>query len=102
MSKQIVSQRIEQKCDGCGKIKEWECVGAQESTINEMQEWYTLVVGRKAVINGQFAKIQEEADACCLACVPAAVAVASVKVSMPPPSEGPDNIDLQALRNLAN
>jgi len=99
MSKEVISQRMKQTCEGCGKIVEWELVGADQNlqTLTEMQQWFQ--VGRKAVIGGQM--VQLTADACSPTCA----SVAAVKLSNPPESEEqPDQIDLQSLRaaNLAN
>lgn len=94
MSKQIISEKMEAKCDGCGGVKVWEVVGADQNSdiVAEMQEWYT--VGRKiATPDGRLIGIS--ADACSLACVPAA----AVKLALPPQIEEPaDNIDLASLR----
>jgi hypothetical protein len=94
MPKEIVSQVMQQTCDGCGAIKTWELIGADqnETILGEMQEWYQ--VGRKILApNGQL--VQLNADACSLACVP----VAAIKKLVLPKFEEPvDNIDLAALR----
>lgn len=93
MSKEIVSQVMKQTCEACGATKEWELVGADQNKaiLEEMQQWYT--VGRKVISNGQM--IQLSAEACSLACVPAA----AVKLALPPQEEEPaDRIDLASLR----
>lgn len=84
------SQKMKRVCDACGTEKEWELVGVQEAAILEMQEWY--MVTRAVAVNGQFQKIS--ANACTLACVPAA----AVKLALPEQQEPEDNIDLGALR----
>lgn len=96
MSKQITSQKMEMTCDACGISKEWELVGADDnaSILAEMQEWY--VVGRKVVDLRSGQLTQMTADACTLACVPAA----AIKLALPRQSDEPaDNIDLASLRN---
>lgn len=92
MSKELVSQKMKQVCDACGAAKEWELVGADQNPIliSEMQEWY--IVTRKVVINGNLTQLT--ADACSLACTPAA----AVKLALPPQNEPVDNIDLASLR----
>lgn len=92
MSKELVSQIMEQKCDACGAVKRWELVGADmnEPILEEMQEWY--IVNRKVIIRGQMTAIA--ADACSLACVPAA----AVKLALPSQETAADNIDLASLR----
>jgi hypothetical protein len=98
MSKELMSQKMKQTCDACGATKEWELVGADENPtiISEMQEWY--IVTRKVVINRQMTQLT--ADACSLACTPAA----AVKLALPPQDDPADNIDLASLRssNLTN
>ena len=92
MSKELISQVMQSTCDACGAVKKWELVGADmnEPVLQEMQEWY--IVTRKVVIRGQMTAIT--ADACCLACVPAA----AVKLALPASEVAADNIDLAALR----
>ena len=93
MSKQLISQVMEQICTGCGAKKVWEMVGAGQNLVilAEMQEWY--VIGRKVIVDGEM--VQLTAEACCLACVPAA----AVKLALPNPQEEPaDDIDLASLR----
>ena len=67
-------------------------VGADsnEPLLEEMQAWY--IVRRKVILRGQLTEIA--ADACSLACVPAA----AVKLALPPQDTAADNIDLAALR----
>lgn len=94
MSKEIVSQMMKATCEGCGASKTWELVGADLNTsaLEEMQEWYS--VQRKVVGEGG-RLIGLSADACCLACVPAA----AVKLALPPQNQEPaDNIDMESLR----
>ena len=92
MSKELISQIMQSTCDACGAVKKWELVGADmnEPILEEMQEWY--IVNRKVVINGQLTTIA--ADACSLACVPAA----AVKLALPKREMAADNIDLAALQ----
>ena len=92
MSKQMISQRVKQTCDGCGESKETETVGCSETEIvTEIQRWY--IVGRKVLIDGVLQ--QRQVDACSLACVPAA----AIKLALPKVDEPTvDNIDLAALR----
>lgn len=92
MSKELISQVMQSTCDACGAVKKWELVGADmnEPVLQEMQEWY--IVNRKVIIRGQMTAIA--ADACCLACVPAA----AVKLALPASEVAADNIDLAALR----
>lgn len=93
MSKEIVSQRMKQTCDACGTVKEWELVGADENptVLNEMQEWY--IVTRKLFLNGELTQLT--ADACCLACTPAA----AVKLALPiQQRESAAEVDLASLR----
>ena len=97
MSKEITSQKLQQKCEGCGTVVEWELVGADDhpNILAEMQEWY--IVGRKVVApNGQLTSLS--ADACSLACVPAA----AVKLALPKFEEPEDTIDLASLRANIN
>ena len=94
MSKEVVSQRLKQICEGCGAVKEWELVGVDDGSpvLAEMQEWY--VVGRK-IIDQNGRPVSISADACSLACVPAA----AVKLALPKFEDQPaDNIDLASLR----
>jgi|ERR1035437_4353007 hypothetical protein len=91
MSKQMISQRVKQTCDGCGESTETETIGVSEQEIvTEIQKWY--VAGKKAMVDGQL--VQLSVDACCLACVPAA----AIKLALPKVEEPADNIDLGALR----
>jgi len=93
MSKELVSQVMQQTCDACGATKKWELIGADmnEPLLEEMQEWY--IVQRKVVVRGQLTAIA--ADACSLACVPAA----AVKLALPPQSgEDQGSIDLASLQ----
>lgn len=92
MSKELVSQRMKQTCDACGAVKEWELVGADDNptVINEMQEWY--IVTRKLFLGGRLTQLT--ADACSLACTPAA----AVKLALPPQEDTADKIDLASLR----
>ena len=94
MSKEVISQKMQQKCDGCGKTHEWELVGADQNpvTLAQMQEWF--VVGRKAVIDGALRQLS--ADACSAVCV----TVVALKLLVPPePVDEPtDQIDLASLR----
>jgi hypothetical protein len=100
MSKEVVSQKMKQTCEGCGAFKEWELVGADgnPTILQEMQEWYN--VNRKVVTpDGRLAQLT--GDACSLSCVP----VVAVKLALPPAQqEQTDQIDLSSLRtaNLAN
>ena len=90
MSQEIVSQRIKRTCQGCDAVKEYELVGMSEDTTKEMQDWYTVI---REVFDGErFVKIM--AQACSLACVPAA----AVKLALPPQPEEPE-IDLASLRS---
>lgn len=94
MSKEVISQKMQQKCDACGKTHEWELVGADQNsvTLGEMQEWFTI--GRKAVIEGALRQLS--IDACSVNCVPAA----ALKLLLPsqPQEEPTDDIDLASLR----
>lgn len=91
MSEIILSQKMLRTCEACGASKEWELVAAKEADILEMQEWY--LVTRAVVIDRQFTKIS--ANACSLACVPAA----AVKLALPMAAEEPaDDIDMESLR----
>jgi hypothetical protein len=93
MSKEVISQKMQQKCDGCGKMHEWELVGADQNptTLAEMQEWFTI--GRKAVIDGKL--LQLSIDACSVSCVP----VCALKLMVPAQDNEPaDDIDLASLR----
>jgi hypothetical protein len=94
MSKQVISQRMEQVCDACGATKEWELVGADQNQviIDEMQEWYS--VGRKLVIDGRMTQLA--VDACSLNCV----VVAAAKM-VPQPESPADKIDLASLRTTS-
>lgn len=94
MSKEVTSQKMKQTCDGCGKVHDWELVGADQNSfvLAEMQEWF--IVGRKAIIDGQMRQLS--ADACSVDCV----SVVALKLLIPPSmQETPaDNIDLASLR----
>lgn len=95
MSQEMTSQKMKRTCEGCGIIKEWELVGMQVSTIQEMQEWYTVI--REVFVDGQFMKIMVQA--CSLACVPPA----AIKLALPQiAEEPPDDIDLTALREASD
>jgi hypothetical protein len=91
MSEIMSSQKMLRTCDACGTAKEWELIGIQESAVLEMQEWYQII--RPVIIDGKFDKLS--ANACSLACVPAA----AVKIALVPQQEEPaDDIDLAGLR----
>ena len=93
MSKELVSQKLQQTCDACGVVKEWELVGADNNPtiLVEMQEWYS--VERKVIIDGRMTQVI--VHACSLPCVPAA----AVKLALPREQNEPtDNIDLASLR----
>jgi len=93
MSKEVISQIMEQTCDVCGKKVQWELVGADSrpDVLFEMQKWFQ--VGRKAVgPDGQL--VQLGFDACSLDCVP----TGAVKLTLPKFDEPTDNIDLASLR----
>jgi hypothetical protein len=92
MSKQVVSQQMEMKCDACGKTKVWELVGADNNTaiLQEMQEWYTVAHKVVDYRTGQLTQLM--GDACGVECVP----VLAVKLVLAPDTEGA--IDLNALR----
>lgn len=91
MSEIMSSQKMQRTCDACGAVKEWELIGVQEPALIEMQEWYLIT--RAVMMDGRFVKMA--ANACTLACVPAA----AVKLALPPQAEEPaDNIDLASLR----
>ena len=96
MSKELVSQSqiMKQTCEGCGASKTWELVGVEDGSpvLAEMQEWY--VVGRK-IIDPNGRPVSISADACSLACVPAA----AVNLALPKFKDQPaDDIDLASLR----
>jgi hypothetical protein len=93
--KEVISQKMQQVCDACGKKHEWELVGADQNavTLAEMQEWFTI--RRKAVIDGALQQLS--IDACSVTCVPAA-ALKLLLPPLPPPEEPADNIDLASLR----
>jgi hypothetical protein len=94
MTTRVKTQIGEKTCDGCNKTIEVE-LAVNEGTpefdrLSEtLGEWYR--VARKVYVrsHGQFMDMQ--AEACCLACVPAA----AVKLAMPP-TESP--IDLRSLQ----
>jgi hypothetical protein len=91
MSDQMVSQKVKRTCDGCGAEFEWEFVNITEETLASMQQWYKVT--RKLMVDKQ--PVEFKADACSLACVPAA----AVKLALPPQQEEPaDDIDLGSLR----
>ena len=94
MSKEVISHKMQQKCDGCGKIHEWELVGADRDPLilTQMQEWFTLE--RKAIIRGEMRQIITHA--CSVDCT----SVAALKMLVPPePVDEPtDQIDLASLR----
>ena len=93
MSKQVVSQRMKQTCDGCGSSKEWELVGADAdpNILAEMQCWF--VVARK-IVNDRGEIVALSADACSVACV----STIAEKLMKLPESEPADKIDLASLR----
>jgi hypothetical protein len=90
MSEIMSSQKMQRTCDACGAMKEWELIGVQEPSLLEMQEWYLIT--RAVIVEGRFAKVS--ANACSLACVPAA----AVKLALPAQPEPEDDIDLSQLR----
>jgi hypothetical protein len=91
MSQTVISQKIQRTCDGCGIVKEYELVDMRDTTIVEMQDWYTVI--REVFFQGEFRKIMVQA--CSLACTPAA----AVKLALPKVQDEPvDNIDLASLR----
>ena len=102
MSKEVISQVMQQTCEGCGNAKTWELVGADQNPeiLGEMQGWYTVT--RKIVVPDEYSRPalqQLTADACCLACVPAA----AIKLALPSSQDEPaDNIDLNSLRQGIN
>lgn len=97
MSQQVISQKIQRTCDGCGVVKEWELVNAGEKIIEEMQEWRTVV--REVFMDGHFVKVMVQA------CSSTCLVPADAKIIITPKQEEPaDNIDLSTLRttNFAN
>jgi hypothetical protein len=95
MSKQVVSQKMEMKCDACGKTKVWELVGADQNidTLREMQEWYSVIHKVIDYHDGQLRQLA--GDACSVDCV----AVLAVKLQLPSTDES--GIDFDALRSGA-
>jgi len=89
MSQEVISQKIKKTCDGCGSVHEYEMVDPSEAMMQEIENWYT--VGRAVRAEGRVLKMM--AEACCLACVPAA----AVKLALPPAAPEPE-IDLASLR----
>jgi len=92
MSQEVISQKIQRTCEGCGTVKEWELVGMGEDAVTEMEQWYTII--REVFFDGRFQKIMVQA--CCLGCLPAA----GIKLALPKVAEEEqtDNIDLDSLR----
>jgi hypothetical protein len=93
MAKELISQKMQQTCDVCGALKEWELIGAEDNPtiLGEMQEWY--IGSRKVVINGRMTQLT--VDACSSACYTASAG----KLALPPmDDESADKIDLTSLR----
>ena len=90
MSHEVVSLKIKRTCEGCGAVVEWELINSPETTISEMQGWYTVI--REIFVEDRFVKMMVQA--CSLACVPAA----AVKLALPPQDTSIDNIDIASLR----
>ena len=43
MSQEFVSQKIKRTCDGCNAVKEYELFNPSAETIEELQNWYTVI-----------------------------------------------------------
>lgn len=98
MSQQLISQKVQRTCEGCGAVKEFELVGISPETTDEMLAWYTIVREVFDPEQGRLVKIAVQA--CTLACVPPA----AVKLALPPiTDQSPEQeIDLKSLRVGAN
>ena len=90
MSQKVISQKLQRTCDACEKVSEWELVDANEETILDMQNWYTVI--REVFADGGFVKIMVQV--CSLACVPAG----AVKLALPKRVESEEPIDLASLQ----
>ena len=91
MAQQMVSQKIEKICDGCGRTETYELVGTSPQQIAELQEW--RIIYRELFIEGNWTKVVYLA--CSRAClVPSDEKVESA-ITKPEPS---DDIDLSTLR----
>ncbi len=79
---EVISQKIRRTCQGCDAVQEWELISPSENTINQMQEWYTVL--REILVDGHFEKLCVQA--CCLACVPAAAVKLALPTRLPEPA----------------
>jgi hypothetical protein len=96
MSQEMVSQKLQRTCDGCGLVKVWEMVNIQErpEQIEEMQAWYTVV--REVFMPGEgFIKMMVQT--CSADCLNKAAEKLKLPEPEPVPEES-DSIDLAALQ----
>jgi hypothetical protein len=94
MSEQVISQKVQRICDGCGKEHTYELIGAEQDQIIEMATWYVIEHKVTDYAAGQF--IQMKVQACSLACVP----TAATKIAILPADNGENDrpIDPNSLR----
>lgn len=91
MSQRQVSIKIERKCEGCGKVTQYELNGPSEDTIKALQAWYTIV---KEFWDGrEFQKMMVQA--CSKPCMSAATEKLTL---IEQAEESTDTIDLASLQ----
>lgn len=95
MSQQVLSQKIERTCEGCGVTVVFEMVNPTDDAVTAMTRWYTIVREIADSATGRFQKLMVQA--CSLPCVN----VAALKLEVIP-SNAPDDIDLSALRQSSD
>jgi len=95
MSQRPISMKIERKCEGCGKVTQYELNEPSQNTIEELQTWYTVI---KEFWDGrEFQKMMVQA--CCEACVPTATGKLKLVDQAEEPTERINLADLQIGQN---
>lgn len=90
MTQIVISQRIQKTCEGCGKVAEFEFIGMNEKTVEEIMEWRVVV--REVLIDGQFQKVMVQA------CSQKCLVPADSKIVIQREEQTVDEIDLESLR----
>ena len=86
MSQEVVSQKVERTCEGCGTKVVFEMVNPTDQAVTEMTEWFTIVREIADSQTGRFHKLMVQA--CSMPCI----AAAALKLAVVP-SNAPDDID---------
>jgi hypothetical protein len=96
MSTEMVSHKIQKTCEGCGVVKVYEMVNAGVDTVQELENWYTVV--REMLVPGpegpHYEKFMVQAHE--PGCVPAAL-LKLMKLGLAQ-DEPQDEIDLRELQ----